>query len=285
MSHFILIPNAIQQIDKKCKLDEICAYGLIRSQITDDSYTASISQEELASIGGWGKSTVANYIRDLIKLGLMTQGDSEKCKNGDHRYNVYQFGKLETNYAIYDPFFFMDPGLTSEQKGLIMLLKSHCYYGTNHLSYPSDSKIGELLGIGSESLKKKVRELIDIGQAKMIGDTLVLLNPHIKHALDMRISTNWVYSVIYEFCVEKGVVPPRKNVVGKENLRRIAAKYGDRDSLQKGLQERFKTLPPLVNIAYFTQGLMGEHYDTTAQKRKCPYRDYSLHTTPFTFKL
>ena len=79
MSHFILIPKSIQQIDKKSKLDEICAYGLIRSQITDNSYTASISQEELASLGGWGKSTFANYIRDLIKLGLMTQGDSEKC--------------------------------------------------------------------------------------------------------------------------------------------------------------------------------------------------------------
>ena len=149
MSNFILIPKSIQQIDKKSKLDEICAYGLIRSQITDNSYTASISQEELASLGGWGKSTVANYIRDLIKLGLIAQGDSEKCKNGDHRYNVYQFGKLETDYAIYDPFFFMDPGLTSEQKGLIMLLKSHCYYGTNHLSYPSDSKIGELTKFGA----------------------------------------------------------------------------------------------------------------------------------------
>ena len=89
------------------------------------------------------------------------------------------------------------------------------------------------------------------------------------------------YSVIYEFCVENGVVPPRKNVVGKENLRRITAKYGDRDSLQKGLQERFKKLPSLVNIAYFAQGLLGEHYDTTAQNRKHPLRDYSLLTKPF----
>lgn len=281
MSNFILIPKSIQQIDKKSKLDEIYAYGLIRSQITDDSYTASISQDELASLGGWGKSTVANYIRDLINLGLMAQGDSEKCKNGDHRYNVYQFGKLENDYSIYDPFFFMDTNLTSEQKGLIMLLKSHCYYGTNHLSYPSDSKIGEQLGIGSKSIKKKIRELIDIGQAKMLGDTLVLLNPYIKHALDMRIPSNWAYSVIYEFCVEKGIVPPRKNVVGKQNLRLITTKYMNRDSLLEGLNAKFKKLPPLVNIAYFAQGLLGEHYDTTAQNRKHPLRDYSLLTKPF----
>lgn len=275
MSNFILIPKSIQQIDKKSKLDEICAYGLIRSQITDNSYTASISQEELASLGGWGKSTVANYIRDLIKLGLMTKGDSEKCKNGDHRYNVYQFKKLEIDYSIYDPFFFMDPNLTSEQKGLIMLLKSHCYYGTNHLSYPSDTKISELVGIGDQLFKKKIRELIDIGQAKVLGDTLVLLNPYIKHALDMRIPSNWAYSVIYEFCVGKGVVPPRKNEIGKKNLGLISAKYMDQDSLKKALQERFDTLPPYVNIAYFTQGLLGKHHDTTAQDRKHPGYDYS----------
>lgn len=270
MSNFILIPKAIQQINKKCKLKEIYAYGLIRSQITDGSYTASLSQEDLAKMAGWSKSSVVNYIKDLVALGLITEGDSRKCKDGDHRYNVYQFPKLESDYSIYDPAFFSDPTLSSEQKGLIMLLKTHCFPGSNHLPYPSNIKASELVGIGYESLTKKVDQLIAMGQAKRVGDTLILLNSNLRHALDMRISTNWAYSVIYNYCVRKDVVPPTKSKTAKMDLGLIAAKYQDHESLSQALETRFQMLPPRVNISYFAQGLVGKHTIKAIQNRTHP---------------
>ena len=261
MSDFIQIPNKIQQISKQCRFKEAFAYGLIRYQIKDDSYLVSISEKELAELGGWSERTSVNYVADLKTVGLLTLHGKKKSEKVGHPYNVYKVEKVDEDFSIYKPDFFLDPNLTAKQKGLLMFLKSYCIPGTRHMPFPSYSSVASTLSNGSEreidsdSLHDMIRELIKQGQAVMINGTLILTNPNILLATNMTNYKNWVYEVIYRFCVVKGVVPPTKNDTESMNLGLIAVQYPDPRSLLTALVKRFKSLPPSVTLSYFAQGL------------------------------
>lgn len=259
MSDYIQIPNKIQDITKRSKLKEIYAYGLIRSQIKDNSYLASLPLKELAELGGWDEKTSHNYVVDLMTVGLISDAGDKKSQNNDHRYNVYKLEKLTKDYSLYRPDFFSDPNLTSEQKGLLMLLKSHCIPGTRHMPYPSIDAVRKILHIDRGVLSRMMRELICLRQVRMIGKTLVLTNPNILLATDMTDYRNWTYEVINRFCVAKGVVPPTKNDTESKNLGLIAAQYPDPRTLLSVLVQRFRSLPPNVTLSYFAQGLRNMH--------------------------
>ena len=265
MSDFIQIPNKIQQISKQCRFKEAFAYGLIRYQIKDDSYLVSISEKELAELGGWSERTSVNYVADLEAVGLLTLHGKKKSGKVGHPYNVYKVEKQDKEFSIYKPDFFFDPNLTAEQKGILMFLKSYCIPGTRHMPFPSYSSVASTLSNGakrkidSDRLHNHIRGLIEQGQAVMINENLVLTNPNILLATDMANYKNWVYEIIYRFCVEKGVVPPTKNDTESKNLGFIAADFPDPRSLLTALVKRFKTLPKQVTLSYFAQGLRNMH--------------------------
>ena len=259
MSDYIQIPNKIQDITKRSKLKEIYAYGLIRSQIKDNSYLASLPMKELAELGGWDEKTSRNYVADLMTVGLISDAGDKKCQKSDHRYNVYKLAKLSKDYSLYRPAFFSDHNLTSEQKGLLMLLKSHCIPGTRHMPYPSNEAVSNKLKMDRGVLSRMIGELKSLRQARMIDKTLVLTNPNILLATDMSDYRNWSYEVIYRFCLLKGVVPPTKNDTESKNLGFIAADFPDPRSLLTALVKRFKTLPKQVTLSYFAQGLRNRH--------------------------
>jgi hypothetical protein len=265
MSDFIQIPNKIQKISKQCRFEEALAYGLIRYQIKDDSYLVSISEKELAELGGWSERTSENYIADLEAVGLIALHGKKRSGKVGHPYNVYKLEKQDKEFSIYKPAFFLDPNLTREQKGLLMFLKSYCIPGTRHMPFPSYSSVASTLSNGSkrkidsDRLHNLIRGLTEQGQAVMINENLVLTNPNILLATDMTDYKNWAYEVIYRFCVAKGVVPPTKNDTESKNLGLIVAQYPNPRTLLTALFRRFKTLPKKVTLSYFAQGLRNMH--------------------------
>ena len=272
MSDFVLIPNKIQKISKQCRFEEALAYGLIRYQIKDDSYLVSISEKELAELGGWSERTSENYIADLEAVGLIALHGKKRSGKVGHPYNVYKLEKQDKEFSIYKPAFFLDPNLTREQKGLLMFLKSYCIPGTRHMPFPSYSSVASTLSNGAKRkidsgrLRNLINILIDKGQAVKIHGTLVLTNPNILLATNMKNYKNWAYEVIYRFCVVKGVVPPTKNDTESKNLGLIAAQYPDPRSLLTALAKRFKTLPPKVSLSYFAQGLINKQAEPSPPK-------------------
>ena len=272
MSDFVLIPNKIQKISKQCRFEEALAYGVIRCQIKDDNYLASISEKELAELGGWSERTSVNYVADLKTVGLLVLHGKKKSGKVGHPYNVYKLEKLDKEFSIYKPDFFFDPNLTAEQKGLLMFLKSYCIPGTRHMPFPSYSSVASTLSNGakreidSDRLHDLIIELIEQGQAVLINETLVLTNPNILLATDMTNYKNWAYEIIYRFCVAKGVVPPSKNDTESKNLGLIVVRYPDPRSLLTALVKRFKTLPPKVSLSYFAQGLRNKHAEPSSPK-------------------
>ena len=71
MSTFIQIPNRINQLPKRSKLEEIFTYAAIRSQIKNESYKAIILKDELAELIGVNVRTIYNHVDILEKSGLI----------------------------------------------------------------------------------------------------------------------------------------------------------------------------------------------------------------------
>ena len=136
MSTFIHIPNRINQLTKKSKLEEIFTYAAIRSQIKNESYKAIILKDELAELIGVNVRTIYNHVDILEKSGLILD-ITKQHGTGEYSHNVYQFDYLKDEYFIMNPDLIHEESISAKLKGLLMLIKANCIKGTNYLQFNS----------------------------------------------------------------------------------------------------------------------------------------------------
>ena len=136
MSTFIQIPNRINQLTKKSKLEEIFTYAAIRSQIKDESYKAIMLKDELAELIGVNVRTIYNHVDILEKSGLILD-ITKQHGTGEYSHNVYQFDYLKDEYFIMNPDLIHEESISAKLKGLLMLIKANCVKGTNYLEFNS----------------------------------------------------------------------------------------------------------------------------------------------------
>ena len=136
MSTFIQIPNRINQLTSKSKLEEIFTYAAIRSQIKNESYKAIMLKDELAELIGVNVRTIYNHVDILEKSGLILD-ITKQHGTGEYSHNVYQFDYLKEEYFIMNPDLIHEDSISAKLKGLLMLIKSNCIKGTNYLQFNS----------------------------------------------------------------------------------------------------------------------------------------------------
>ena len=136
MSIFIQIPNRINQLPKRSKLEEIFTYAAIRSQIKDNSYKAIMLKDELAELIGVNVRTIYNHVDILEKSGLILD-ITKQHGTGEYSHNVYQFDYLKDEYFIMNPDLIHEESISAKLKGLLMLIKANCIKGTNYLQFNS----------------------------------------------------------------------------------------------------------------------------------------------------
>ena len=136
MSTFIQIPNRINQLTSKSKLEEIFTYAAIRSQIKDSNLEAAYPQNQLAELVGVHERTIRNYIDTLEKSGLILD-TTKKHGYGEYAHNIYQLEYLNKEYFIMNPSLITEQGISPKLKGLLMLIKANCIKGTNYLQFNS----------------------------------------------------------------------------------------------------------------------------------------------------
>jgi DNA-binding transcriptional ArsR family regulator len=136
MSTFIQIPNRINQLTKKSKLEEIFTYAAIRSQIKNKSYKAIMLKDELAELIGVNVRTIYNHVDILEKSGLILD-ITKQHGTGEYSHNVYQFDYLKDEYFIMNPDLIYEESISAKLKGLLMLIKANCVKGTNYLEFKS----------------------------------------------------------------------------------------------------------------------------------------------------
>ena len=136
MSTFIQIPNRINQLTKRSKLEEIFTYAAIRNQIKDSSYKAIMLKIQLAELIGVNERTIYNYTDTLEKSGLILD-ITKQHGIGEYSHNVYQLDYLEEEYFIMNPSLIIEESISPKLKGLLMLIKANCIKGTNYLPFNS----------------------------------------------------------------------------------------------------------------------------------------------------
>ena len=136
MSTFIQIPNRINLLPQRSKLEEIFTYAAIRSQIKDNSYKAIMLKDELAELIGVNVRTIYNHVDMLEKSGLILD-ITKQHGTGEYSHNVYQLDYLKEEYFIMNPDLIHEDSISAKLKGLLMLIKSNCIKGTNYLQFNS----------------------------------------------------------------------------------------------------------------------------------------------------
>ena len=136
MSTFIQIPNRINQLPKRSKLEEIFTYAAIRSQIKNESNKAIMLKNELAELIGVNVRTIYNHVDILEKSGLILD-ITKQHGTGEYSHNVYQFDYLKDEYFIMNPDLIHEESISAKLKGLLMLIKANCIKGTNYLQFNS----------------------------------------------------------------------------------------------------------------------------------------------------
>lgn len=168
MSTFIQIPSNLINLASRSKFIETYSYLLIRSQIKDNSYKASISEKELAQLTDTSESTIDRYVKDLkpfFENVTLYKG------NGKYPYNVYQFSKLEKDYSIVLPELITDSELTPEEKGILIKIKLQCCKGTNYIRFNSKADLTSIIGISKNLITKKLKQLEEKGHICYIGNS------------------------------------------------------------------------------------------------------------------
>lgn len=275
MSIYIQIPNSITQLTKKSKHEEALVYAIIRSQIKDNSYKASISERQIAEIINMTERTVSSYVSDLKDSGLLKVAERKQGESG-HPYNVYQFDELKKDYFMILPPLLCDNTISPKLKGLLLFIKANSWKGTNYLLYNGiTTDLSEVLGVGKNQIKGYLEELQSKGYIRFIGKSIHIINANFPLSLKEDLE-NVTYTIIYNYCLEHDRVPPIKNVdkYGRDKaLNLIVWEYQNENDrrdkrqpqnefeygrLRNALKERCKNLPEQLSLQYFCQVLVNK---------------------------
>lgn len=250
MSIFTKLPLSIQEINSKDRLNIILTYAIIKSQITDSSLTASISEERLSEITNISRRTIIKYIQTLEPYFLaITQNKS----SNKFPYNVYHFADIKKDYSIVKSELLTDTNISSTLKGLLIVMKMNCEYGTDYLRHNSISDLAKKLKVNRHKLAEYIKELLDKGYIKLMGKAILLPRKYFPLYTKQNLH-NLAYNAIYSYCLYKDTLPPIK-AADDANLGIILAQYPTMKMLLKALFKRCPNLPDNVTLEYFTKAL------------------------------
>lgn len=258
MSNFIQIPNEIiTKLTSRSKHKEAFVYAAIRSQIKDKTRTATYPMADLAELCDVDERTIYNYIDRLESVRLFSLISKKQQEHGDHRYNVYQFPYIKDNCIIIDPAFVnKSPSeLTAEQRGIMLFIKANCIDGTNHFQFKSKEELANKIGVGKNRITSVIDGLEAMGSIRIINHTIIITDSNFPLYLNGT-PTNYIYHLIYNYCLYKGVEPPIKH---KMCLTYLNMKYNNRyKELKEDLLDKCKNLPNDISLHYFCKALLNK---------------------------
>lgn len=250
MSIFIQMPFSLIQLKTKSNFNEVYTYFLIRSQIKDNSYTASISEKELMDKVGVTKNTLTRYIKDLKDY---FENISKRKTSKEFPYNVYKFTCIDNNYSIISPDLINNTELTAEQKGILIKIKLLCEKGTNFVKFQTKAELIKKIGISVNLFNKKLTPLIQKGYLSYLNNSLQLTQKYFPLFVDTEDILNFIYKTIYDYCLINKVCPPLRDNTA---LSYLAGHFPERDDeLITKIKERCSKLPKEISLDYFVEAL------------------------------
>ena len=214
-------------------------YAYIKSRMNyKTSIADNVTEKEIFEKLGISLSTVKrsierlkknkNFIDKVISNNVIAEGSYKT-------YNKYHVAKCNENFFyIYNSFFNDDMNIAkaSERikiKNFLLKLKALCKKETNkyisespHLGGLNKTELSKKLGIDTKTLDKYLKIAVNAGQIKYITNGLLILNKSIIPDFKKDDTDTRIYHIIYDWCIDNGVVPPDRNdeITVMEDVRR-----------------------------------------------------------------
>ena len=203
-------------------------YAYIKSRMNyKTSIVDNITEKEISEKLGISLSTVKrsvaklknnkNLIDKVISNNVIAEGSYKT-------YNKYYMAKCNENFFyIYNSFFNDDMNIAkaSERinvKNFLLKIKAICKKETNkyisespYLDGLNKTELSKKLGIDTKTLNKYLEMAVNAGQIKYITNGLLILNKSIIPDFKEADSDTRIYHIIYDWCIDNGVVPPDRN--------------------------------------------------------------------------
>ena len=221
---YTTLTKDINNIDNK----DAIVYAYIKSRMNyKTSIADNITEKEIAEKLGISLSTVKrsvsrlknnkNLIDKVISNNVIAEGSYKT-------YNKYHVEKCNENFFyIYNSFFNDDMNIAkaSERinvKNFLLKIKAICKKETNkyisenpYLDGLNKTELSKKLGIDTKTLDKYLKIAVNAGLIKYITNGLLILNKSIIPDFKKDDTDTRIYHIIYDWCIDNGVVPPDRN--------------------------------------------------------------------------
>ena len=221
---YTTLTKDINNIDNK----DAIVYAYIKSRMNyKTSIADNVTEKEISEKLGISLSTVKrsvarlknnkNLIDKVISNNVIAEGSYKT-------YNKYHVAKCNENFFyIYNSFFNDDMNIAkaSERinvKNFLLKIKAICKKETNkyisenpYLDGLNKTELSKKLGIDTKTLNKYLETAVNAGQIKYITNGLLILNKSIIPDFKKDDTNTRIYHIIYDWCIDNGVVPPDRN--------------------------------------------------------------------------
>ena len=203
-------------------------YAYIKSRMNyKTSIADNVTEKEISEKLGISLSTVKrivsriknnkNLIDKVISNNVIAEGSYKT-------YNKYYMAKCKENFFyIYNSFFNDDMNIAkanerTKLKNFLLKTKAVCKKETNkyisespYLDGLNKTDLSKKLGIDAKTLDKYLKMAVNAGQIKYITNGLLILNKSIIPDFKEADSDTRIYHIIYDWCIDNGIVPPDRN--------------------------------------------------------------------------
>lgn len=260
--NYTTITKQIKDYKSKNQFEDIYIYSFIKLNSDFKTGVSIITEKILADKTKVPDRTIKSIIGRLKNYPQLIRIDQKPIKEhiekGEYYFikNYYTFNLKPENYFFIDnSFFYLD--IPIKIKGFLLKLKSVCKNDTNKYISEKPYKGGinkadlaRKLYIDKDTLEKYLNECLALKQIRYIDNGLFITNKcFLLSVADNK--ENEIYNTIYEFCLDKGTVPPERN---KDAIMRIIF-LNNAEPLKEILENRCKTLPENISLEYFLKVL------------------------------
>ena len=221
--------------------EDAIIYAYIKSRMNyKTSIADNVTEKEISEKLGISLSTVKRSVARLKKNKNLVDKViiNNVIAEGSYKtYNKYYMAKCNENFFyIYNSFFNDDMNITkagerTKLKNFLLKIKALCKKETNkyisespYLGGLNKTELSKKLGIATKTLDKYLEMTVNAGQIKYITNGLLILNKSIIPDFKEADSDTRIYHIIYDWCIDNGVVPPDRNdeikIIGGDSIRR-----------------------------------------------------------------
>ena len=221
---YTTLTKDINNIDNK----DAMVYAYIKSRMNyKTSIADNVTEKEISEKLGISLSTVKRSVARLKKNKNLVDKviSNNVIAEGSYKtYNKYHVVKCNENFFyIYNSFFNDDMNIAkaserTKLKNFLLKLKTICKKETNkyisespYLDGLNKTELSKKLGIDTKTLNKNLEMAVNAGQIKYITNGLLILNKSIIPDFKKDDTDTRIYHIIYDWCIDNGVVPPDRN--------------------------------------------------------------------------